>query len=44
MMIEIVGKVDVAPGRAKTHANGTETELGSEITDGNSETEKAGEM
>ena len=42
MMIEITGRADVAPGRAKTYANATE--LGSESTLENSETEKAGEM
>jgi len=44
MTIEIVERADVVLGRAKTHANGSETEQGSEIIHENSETEKAGEM
>lgn len=44
MTIEMVGKVDVVPGHAKTYAKGTETEPGSEIMDESSETEKVGEI
>ena len=44
MTIEIVERADVVLGRAKTRANGSETEPGSEITHESSETEKAGEM
>jgi len=44
MAIETVERADAPSGRAKTHANGTETEPGNETTDESLETETAGEI